>query len=1166
MALKRAFDEADTDGSGALDQEEFLKAFRSVQGGGGHAYSSSDDVQLAHLFMKIDANSDGTVDWDEFTNHILLEQQARSDETGGEATQYVRIVGRSENGGGVSKGGHNNKGGGHKKGGGSGNSTTTTTTMASTSVPFVKTTVTDRLLARGIPAASETGSGSGFNLGRRYNSNNINNNVGLRGEDATVERIAVLPLLDAYVSAGRDGSVRVWQSALHASSSWSHSSSSSSSSSSSFSSSSSSSWALIEGRSQPRGAGTWVTDVAVMCEQPLAAFGADRSVAFYDTGRASLDLLARVVGLDSVPTAGTYVRLSDKDLLLYGDDVGCVHTFSLADSWGGPAGNDSVPAVSDTTQPNTNITTHTSSMNMNSNNVATVEVGVKRLPGMIPNPAWKCHTDWVTHVSHLAHSNSLLTCGLDGYLRLADLERRRSKWGVKSATSGAVYCADFCRAYNFIASCGLGRSVQLWNPFTGRSVGSLSGHSSSVLCVRVIEPESQLASLSADGVVKLWDVRNNRCVQTIGGNSSGEISSLAVDVERRALVLAAGERLEIWAGMTTATSSSSSSTSSLSSASALLHFNDTDAERRENSALVAAIYNSAFRQVVTGACDGSVSVWSVESGDCVFAFSTSTSTSSSSSTTTTKPSSSHLSAMCFDPTGRRLLAATQEGALRLWNFNNGACLAKFAGMGGTEVTCVAAVRAGGSGASGGGAVVFAAGGWNRKVCIWHDGAGGDDASSALGDDGRSSSSASFNSNNNTSSPSPHMLEEAGAYLPHHTLSAHRDDVIAMCCCHASGQQQTQPLLATASYDGALLLWKLDGQLKHVVRDNNNNKGHAVALVSLSKLPNPCLLACTSDASLHLYRLSPDVHEVGVVVAEDALDALACACADGETNERVYTAGTDGVVRAWRVDKSVVGVGSTASTPRAGVRGAATGMGASGSAMVLEFAWKAHWGAVLHMEWVEGSRMLLTASVDSTCRLWTDVGRLVGVFGSKIGWNIDDPATFAHAAPVYLSPTTSSPDTHTITTTTTNPEPSASAAGTQSQEEGDGEAGEGEGEDEVDEEEYERQWLAQQKAWLLERVRTGGRKQQQQMQMMQQTSGASPANNATNATTSFLPLSMRLPTHELAPVDATVELSTSISGVSLAAKHGVAGNGGGGGSAHHNDIVAAASRKPPARRL
>ena len=72
MELKAAFDRADTDGGGSLDMEEFLDAFGGVLG------KNLTHEQLTHLFMKIDANSDGSVDWDEFTNYMLLETQAAS--------------------------------------------------------------------------------------------------------------------------------------------------------------------------------------------------------------------------------------------------------------------------------------------------------------------------------------------------------------------------------------------------------------------------------------------------------------------------------------------------------------------------------------------------------------------------------------------------------------------------------------------------------------------------------------------------------------------------------------------------------------------------------------------------------------------------------------------------------------------------------------------------------------------------------------------------------------------------------------------------------------------------------------------------------------------------------------------------------------------------------
>jgi WD40 repeat protein len=52
---------------------QFLAAFGGVLG------KNLTHEQLTHLFMKIDANSDGSVDWDEFTNFMLLENQAASD-------------------------------------------------------------------------------------------------------------------------------------------------------------------------------------------------------------------------------------------------------------------------------------------------------------------------------------------------------------------------------------------------------------------------------------------------------------------------------------------------------------------------------------------------------------------------------------------------------------------------------------------------------------------------------------------------------------------------------------------------------------------------------------------------------------------------------------------------------------------------------------------------------------------------------------------------------------------------------------------------------------------------------------------------------------------------------------------------------------------------------
>lgn len=61
--LQIAFEKADEDHSGELDTDEFVAAFLPLLA------TDAGDVSL--LFMRIDANCDGTVSWEEFLTYIL---------------------------------------------------------------------------------------------------------------------------------------------------------------------------------------------------------------------------------------------------------------------------------------------------------------------------------------------------------------------------------------------------------------------------------------------------------------------------------------------------------------------------------------------------------------------------------------------------------------------------------------------------------------------------------------------------------------------------------------------------------------------------------------------------------------------------------------------------------------------------------------------------------------------------------------------------------------------------------------------------------------------------------------------------------------------------------------------------------------------------------------
>lgn len=83
MELREAFDAADIDKGGSLALDEFVEAFGTVIG------KDMNKKQINQLFMKIDADSNGDVDWDEFMNYMLLENETLS-QMNAEHFEYVK--------------------------------------------------------------------------------------------------------------------------------------------------------------------------------------------------------------------------------------------------------------------------------------------------------------------------------------------------------------------------------------------------------------------------------------------------------------------------------------------------------------------------------------------------------------------------------------------------------------------------------------------------------------------------------------------------------------------------------------------------------------------------------------------------------------------------------------------------------------------------------------------------------------------------------------------------------------------------------------------------------------------------------------------------------------------------------------------------------------------
>lgn len=71
------------------------------------------------------------------------------------------------------------------------------------------------------------------------------------------------------------------------------------------------------------------------------------------------------------------------------------------------------------------------------------------------------------------------------------------------------------------------------------------------------------------------------------------------------------------------------------------------------------------------------------------------------------------------------------------------------------------------------------------------------------------------------------------------------------------------------------------------------------------------------------------------------------------------------------------------------------------------AWKCHDTSIISCQFIDsnessyGIHLILTASTDFCCKLWTINGKLIGIFGQKTKWAVSNEQTYAHFNPFEI---------------------------------------------------------------------------------------------------------------------------------------------------------------------
>jgi WD40 repeat protein len=125
------------------------------------------------------------------------------------------------------------------------------------------------------------------------------------------------------------------------------------------------------------------------------------------------------------------------------------------------------------------------------------------------------HKGWITKIQYIEDLNSILSSSFDGFLHFHEFENLGYKDRSFSLHQKGVNSFVYSERHRFVASCGEERHIIMWDPFTRRAITYLNGHTTSVHDVTINDDRNHLISLGTDKNVKIWDIRTYKCIQTI---------------------------------------------------------------------------------------------------------------------------------------------------------------------------------------------------------------------------------------------------------------------------------------------------------------------------------------------------------------------------------------------------------------------------------------------------------------------------------------------------------------------------------------------------------------------------------------------------------------------------------------------------------------------------
>ena len=291
--------------------------------------------------------------------------------------------------------------------------------------------------------------------------------------------------------------------------------------------------------------------------------------------------------------------------------------------------------------------------------------------------------------------------------------------GIMKLQDGAFLFANFSSGGDSIVSASVNGVIYVWNPENGECVDTLEGHSSSIYSVSFSCDGKKIVSASGDKTVRIWDAKTGFCVDTLVHSKYVQFASFSTDGSR--IVSASGDKTVcIWDASTgVCLDTLTGHTSEVNSASFSPDGSRIVSAASDNTIRIwdastgvcldtltghTSVVNSAFfspdgRQIVSASNDGTVRIWST-TGVCLDTLTGQWGTAQYASFSSNnkrivfvsgddvrvwnrdgykifKGHTESVYSVCFSPDGNKIVSASLDGSLRIWDISEEKDLKKF---------------------------------------------------------------------------------------------------------------------------------------------------------------------------------------------------------------------------------------------------------------------------------------------------------------------------------------------------------------------------------------------------------------------------------------------------------------------------------------------------------